>query len=219
MNAMWEGTMQLYHYGNPDASVVFIQPVDAHDLAEMEAEIGEIRKQAAVDFHLIAVQVNSWNGDLSPWRAPAVFGKEDFGDGAAEMLQGILGLCTDKSRTYYLGGYSLAGLFSLWAAYQTDVFAGIAAASPSMWFPGFLSYMKTHELRTKAVYLSLGDKEQKTRQPLMATVAERIRNVYDLLQARHIPSTLEWNKGNHFQDNDIRTAKAFAWLLEQHDKG
>ena len=62
----------------------------------------------------------------------------------------------------------MAGLFSLWAAYQTDAFAGVAAASPSIWFPDFLQYMKEHDIRTESVYLSLGDREEKTRNPVMA---------------------------------------------------
>ena len=59
----------------------------------------------------------------------------------------------------------MAGLFSLWAAYQTDAFGGVAAASPSIWFPDFLQYMKEHDIRTESVYLSLGDREEKTRNP------------------------------------------------------
>lgn len=59
----------------------------------------------------------------------------------------------------------MVGLFSLWAAYQTDAFAGVAAASPSIWFPDFLQYMKEHDIRTESVYLSLGDREEKTRNP------------------------------------------------------
>lgn len=51
--------------------------------------------------------------DLSPWKAPAVFGKDGFGDGAEDMLQFILRQCADHSKTYYAGGYSMAGLFSL----------------------------------------------------------------------------------------------------------
>ena len=51
------------------------------------------------------------------------------------------------------------------AAYQTDAFAGVAAASPSIWFPDFLKYMKEHDIRTESVYLSLGDREEKTRNP------------------------------------------------------
>ena len=62
----------------------------------------------------------------------------------------------------------MAGLFTLWAAYQTDAFAGVAAASPSIWFPDFLQYMKEHDIRTESVYLSLGDREEKTRNLVMA---------------------------------------------------
>ena len=28
---------------------------------------------------------------------------------------------------------------------------------------------------------------------------------------------LEWNEGNHFQDADIRTAKAFLWTIKEMD--
>lgn len=51
--------------------------------------------------------------NCSPWKTPAVFGNEDFGDGAVQTLEEILLLCSDKSKTYYIGGYSLSGLFSL----------------------------------------------------------------------------------------------------------
>lgn len=160
--------MKIVTYGNPSASTVLVQPVDDHDLGEMEIEIDEIRKQVQTDFQLIAVKVNDWNHDLSPWKAPAVFGKDGFGDGAEDMLQFILRQCADCSKTYYAGGYSMAGLFTLWAAYQTDAFAGVAAASPSIWFPDFLQYMKEHDIRTESVYLSLGDREEKTRNLVMA---------------------------------------------------
>ena len=205
--------MQIYNYGNPAASTVLIQSVDDHDLEELETEINEIRKQVQTDFQLIAVKVEDWNHDLSPWKASAVFGKEDFGDGAGEMLRFILAQCADRSKTYYIGGYSLAGLFSLWSAYQTDVFAGVAAASPSIWFPGFLEYMRENSIRTNAVYLSLGDREEKTRNPVMATVGDCIREGHALLQSGGIRTTLEWNPGNHFKDAGIRTAKAFAWVM------
>ena len=141
--------MTKYKYGNPEAPIVLIQPVGDHDLPEIEGEVAQIRKLTAQDFQMIAVKVDDWNLDLSPWKAPAVFGNEDFGEGAASLLEEILRLCSDESKTYYLGGYSLAGLFSLWASYQTDRFAGIAAASPSVWFPGFLPYMKEHENQRK----------------------------------------------------------------------
>ena len=122
-------------------------------------------------------------------------------------------LCADRNRTYYIGGYSLAALFALWAAYQTDIFKGVAAASPSMWFPRFADYMKENRIKADSVYLSLGDKEEKVKNPVMATVGDRIREAADVLKGQDVNTILEWNEGNHFKDAGIRTAKAFAWLL------
>ena len=206
--------MTIYEYGNPDADTVLIQLTGDHELSVLKNEVEEIRKRTSTDFRLIAAKVDDWNYELSPWKAPAVFGNEDFGGGAASLLEEILRLCSDESKTYYLGGYSLAGLFSLWASYQTDRFAGIAAASPSVWFPGFLPYMKEHENQSRAVYLSLGDKEEKTKNPVMATVGDCIREAHAWLQQCGIGSTLEWNPGNHFRDPGLRTAKAFAWVMK-----
>lgn len=228
--------MKVYDYGNPDADNVLIQMVDDHDLEFIEREVETIarnslargcegkaaagNKEAACepamyDFRLIALPVSDWNKDLSPWKAPAVFGKADFGDGAKHTLTEVLKHCQDESKNYYIGGYSLAGLFALWAAYQTDRFQGVAAASPSIWFPGFVDYMKEHDIQCGSVYLSMGDREEKTRNPVMATVGEKIREAYSWLDERGIPCILEWNPGNHFKDADLRTAKAFAWVLNE----
>ena len=206
--------MDILEFGNPAASTVLIQPVDDHDLSFIEREVEAISRLSARDFRLLALKVDSWNRDLSPWQAPAVFGNEGFGGGAEATLEEVLRLCADATKTYLLGGYSLAGLFALWAAYRTDVFAGVAAASPSVWFPGFTAFMGAGQPRCRAVYLSLGDREERNRNPVMATVGDCIREAHTLLQSQGVPCTLEWNPGNHFKDPDLRTAKAFAWLLE-----
>ena len=206
--------MTIHEFGDPKADTVLIQPVDEYDLAGIENEISLIAASRGKIFRLIAVKVDNWNTDLSPWKAPAVFGKEDFGEGAGETLAKILKLCADEGKKYYIGGYSLAGLFALWASYQTDIFKGVAAASPSVWFPGFADYMKGNEIRTGAVYLSLGDREEKARNPVMATVGDRMREAYSLLREQKTDCVIEWNEGNHFKDADIRTAKAFAWVIK-----
>ncbi|MBO6203934.1 MAG: esterase [Selenomonas sp.] len=205
--------MVTYEYGNPHAVITLVQPVDDHDIAGMDAEVAEIQRLSGKEFRLLAVKVERWNRDLSPWPAPAVFGKDDFGDGAGELLTEILKLCQDERKIYYLGGYSLAALFSLWAAYQTDKFAGIAAASPSIWFPRFVDYMKSTAIKCPNVYLSLGDKEEKTKNAVMASVGDCIRDGYAWLKAQGLNCTLEWNTGGHFKEPEIRTARAFAWLL------
>lgn len=205
--------MERFEYGDPGASVVLIQPVDDHDLSFLDGEIKVIKSLTDADFRLVAFKVNDWNSDLSPWKSPPVFGKDGFGDGAKATLDEILDTVRDRTKTYYIGGYSLAGLFALWAAYQVDAFSGVAAASPSLWFPGFTDYMEKNEIKSRAVYLSLGDKESKVRNPVMATVGECIRKAQSILSERGVVCTLEWNEGNHFKDADVRTAKAFSWLL------
>ena len=203
--------MQTYEFGNPDASVVLIEPI--HTVEGMANEAGIIRELAGDNFLLRAVAVD-WFRDLSPWPAPPVFGDTPFGDGARETLDKILEMTGEPGKRYILGGYSMGGLFALWAAYQTGAFAGVAAVSPSVWFPGFSEYALSHTLQAGRVYLSLGDREEKTRNPVMATVGDRIRELHIRLEEEGVPCCLEWNPGNHFMDPDRRTAKGFAWVLK-----
>ncbi|SKB71599.1 hypothetical protein SAMN06296386_104144 [Lachnospiraceae bacterium] len=205
--------MEIYEYGNKSADIVLIQPVEEHYLEKIEGEIEEIKARTDRDFMLAAFKVNDWNKDLSPWKAPAVFGKDDFGDGAQGTLDEIVKYCQDKSKTYFIGGYSLAGLFSLWAVHQTDLFTGAAAVSPSVWFPNFYDYLKENEIKCGNVYLSLGDREENAKNPVLASVGDKIRSTEMLLREQKVNSILEWNEGNHFRDADIRTAKGFSWII------
>ena len=207
--------MKTFEFGDPKAPVCLIQPVDDHDLEGIRNEYEKIRELTDMDFCLTAVKVNDWNKDLSPWEAPAVFGIENFGSGASDTLKEILSLCTDKDKKYYIGGYSLAGLFSLWVSVQTDRFEGVAAASPSVWFPDFLDYIRERKPLCKKIYLSLGDKEEKTKNPVMAMVGDKIRELDSFLVQEGFDCVLEWNEGNHFKDFDIRTAKAFANVMSR----
>ena len=210
--------MDVLEFGDPGADVVLVQPVNAHSLSRIEEELKAIRERTDVPFRLIAAQVGDWNRDLSPWEAPAVFGNEAFGDRAAGTLDEILRLCGDPERTYCIGGYSLAGLFALWAAFRTDRFDGVAAASPSVWFPGFTEYMRVNDIKCGAVYLSLGTREEKTNNRVMSAVGDRIREAHELLRDRGICCALEWNPGNHFRDSELRTAKAFVWTINEIKK-
>lgn len=217
---MAEMAFEVLTYGDPAADTLLIQMVDDHDLEVIEKETAHIKElTGGQNFCLKAVRVNSWNTDLSPWPAPAVFGDEDFGEGASRtleiLLREIIPEILSENEKIYLGGYSLAGLFALWAGYQTDFFEGIAAASPSIWFPGFTDYMRANTFRAGAVYLSLGDREERTKNPFMSQVGNAIRDGYAVLRNAGINCTLEWNKGNHFKNPDLRTAKAFAWLMTQ----
>ncbi len=206
--------------GNEASDNVFIQMVDDHDLEVMDGEVETLKElSGGDDWRLIAVKVDDWNKDLTPWKAAPVFGKEGFGDGAPEtlnfLLDNVIPEVSGESKKLYIAGYSLAGLFALWAAYETNVFTGVVAASPSVWFPGWIDYAGSHEFRASKAYLSLGDKEAKTRNQTMAKVSENILQQNEILEKAGIDCIFEWNPGNHFRDADKRTAKGMAWILDK----
>ena len=211
-------------YGDTGAEYLLLQMADEHDLTGMEREVEAIRQQTAQPFLLAAVQVENWNDDLSPWPAPPVWGKQGFGGRAGDTLAWLEQAVPNIRRQYsikedcrvILGGYSLAGSFALWAATQINTLYGVAAASPSVWFPGWPEYEAAHPIQTQCVYLSLGDREEYTKNQTMAAVGDNIRALHSRLTARSTDCTLEWNSGGHFKDADLRTAKAFQWAMEEH---
>lgn len=129
---------------------------------------------------LVNVGVNLWEENFSPWCAPRVFAKgPNFGDGAQKTLDTLINQIipwaeselTEQPAYRVLVGYSLAGLFSLWAGVSQQVARGsqlddalsqpgpssqpgaphvdasvatfqrIGAVSGSFWFPGLLDYV------------------------------------------------------------------------------
>ena len=205
---------------HPAANYLLIQPIDGHDLELLDQEVSIIQTLSEKPFSLVAFKINDWNQELSPWIAPPVFGKVPFGYGAKETLAFIINemlpvlreKAIDTSHCL-LGGYSLAGLFALWAGYQSDLFKGIVAASPSVWFPNWMDCVAVRKPFTNAIYLSLGDKEEKAKNPQMAKVGDAIRQQYELLKHQIGNTILEWNVGNHFVDSEKRMAKGFAWAV------
>lgn len=204
--------------------VLLIEPMDEQDLSFLDRETEVLKAGADRPFALAALIIDAWNEELTPWTAERVFGKEPFGDGAPETLRLIEEeLIPEAERMFpslsggerILGGYSLAALFSLWCAYVSRSFTGIAAASPSVWYPGWMDYVRTHTPLARNLYLSLGDKEYKSRNKMMATVESCIREYAGILSGSEgINATLEWNPGNHFVDADRRTARAFLWTMD-----
>ncbi len=218
------GTKNCKAYIAESPEVLLIQPVDSHDYDMLENETTYISEHTNTPYILVAFSIDSWNTELSPWTASPVFGKEGFGEGANDTLTFILDMLIPAIREKCnlsptipttLGGYSLAGLFALWSAYQTDTFTAISAASPSVWFPRFLDYAKENNPHTEHIYLSLGDKEERAKNPTMATVGNCIRELSEIFPSKAIDTTFEWNEGNHFKDADIRTAKGFTWSIER----
>ena len=210
-------------YITDTAKYLLIQPVDEHDIEVLDNEVAEIKKNTEKQFSLIAFKIEYWNNELSPWKAPPAFGNKSFSSGSRETLEFIESRLIPTVKEKYdfsddvkviLGGYSLAGLFSLWSAYKSNTFLGIAAASPSVWFSGWEEFMNNNTPLSNIIYLSLGDTEEKTKNKVMSAVGDNIRKQEELLKNDNINTILEWNKGGHFSDSDLRVAKAFVWCIE-----
>jgi predicted alpha/beta superfamily hydrolase len=204
-------------YQDAAATHLLIQPIDEHDLEVLDQEVEAIKELTNIPFSLVAFMINDWNQELTPWAAPPVFGKVPFGSGAEKTLEFITSQLLTKAQGHnthlILGGYSLAGLFALWAGYQTDKFKGITAASPSVWYPQWIDYASENKPLAQSVYLSLGDKEGKAKNPVMSQVGNAIRKQHDLLMEQDVNTILEWNAGNHFVDSDKRMAIGFTWAI------
>ena len=171
---------------------------------------------------LVCIEGVNWGRDLSPWAAKKVFrGGEDFSGGADAFLQTLLtelipaaeaGLSPAWRAVF---GYSLAGLFSLWAMTQTDAFARCASVSGSLWFDGFVDYLAAHPLlgAPERVYLSLGDREEQAKNPRMQRVRAATEAAQAVIEAQGVPCAFELNPGGHFQDVPARQRRAVLALL------
>ena len=186
--------------------------------------LAEARKMGGGDFSLLSVGGLDWNRDMSPWEcAPVMAQDEGYAGGADSYLsllleeilpEGLKRLPESPSWTG-IAGYSLAGLFALYALYRTDTFARAASMSGSLWFPGFGDFVRSHDMKRapEKLYLSLGDKEAKTRNPYLKTVQENTEAAVQLYRDRGLDVTWELNPGNHFRDAEKRSAKGILGIL------
>lgn len=176
-----------------------------------------------VDCNYIVYEVEDWNADFSPWDF-TLNKKMSFSGGGCKTLDWLLNDCIPFCEKKYsltgqriLCGYSLAGLFSLWAFYESRAFNGVISCSGSLWFRNWISYAESHIApQNSSVYISLGDCEEKARDRVMATVGDCTRRQYELVCNDNNVSShiLEWNGGGHFNEPEKRIAKGIRWCVE-----
>ena len=192
---------------------------------EGEAVYQELRKQNAPECHFLSIAIHDWQREMSPWPAAALSkDAEVFSGGADAYLESLLSTILPwageriRGKASFMGvaGYSLAGLFALYAMYKTDVFSRVAAMSGSFWFPGMRNFCKenTMKILPEKLYLSIGDQESRTRHPILKTMQENTEELLEYFRSLGIPCQYELNPGNHFQDVNLRCAKGISELLQ-----
>lgn len=210
----------LYQLVEGPAPLVY--SIDYHENGQLLLEA--CRQMGCDGFNLVTISGLHWNQELSPWPVDTVVSKDDNFSGGApqwlplltdEVVPQVERLLDAPPTWRMLAGYSLAGLFAVWTAFQCDLFTRILSASGSMWYPGWLEYAQEHETVAplQGIYLSVGDKESTSRNAVLQTVGERTRAMADLMAERGIPSKFELNPGNHFKNPPLRVAKGINWLL------
>lgn len=212
--------ISIYGEAWKNVPVIYLNTVHG----EGKAVWDQCRQIGCPAFSLVAVSGIRWDHDMSPWPIPPIAKNDTPCTGGADAY---LALLTEKilpaveatigGRPEYsvLAGYSLAGLFAVYAAYHTDAFAGIISASGSFWFPEFVDYVKEHELRRvpERMYFSLGDREAHTKNPYLSSVEERTKTLYEYYSLQGIQTTFVLNPGNHFDNPNRRMAEGILWIL------
>lgn len=80
-----------------------------HDIEMIDHEFDLIQKAVSDELCLIACKVDDWNQDLSPWKAPAVFKSESFGENAAKTLSEVLTYIGERNSPASLADIRLQG--------------------------------------------------------------------------------------------------------------
>ena len=210
-------------FGSENPECILLQLSARHENASLEDEVAQLSALVDRPFLLAAIELEDWTIDLMPWADGNISRDPEAGKHGGETLDYLLqDLLPELERRYgprpvVLGGYSLGGLFALWASTRTDRFQAIAAASPSVWIHGWIPFSKKHLPLAETVYLSLGDREEHVKNQAIARVGEQLRAYYELLRTHLDPDhcTLVWEEGGHFNDNAGRLARAFAYCASK----
>ena len=183
-----------------------------------------LQNMGCTSLNLLVIGNIDWNHDMSPWYMPSIYSKEkSFSGGADEYLKLLIDKILPRAKELMDGepkftgiaGYSLAGLFAVYAMYKTDVFDRVACMSGSLWFHDFIEYCKRNEYKRlpDKIYFSLGDKEANTRNPILKTVENNTRELSEYFKNLGSEVIFELNKGNHFTDTVLRSAKGIKAIL------
>ncbi len=210
--------VMIYSQAEATDSPVIYTHAAAEAMPEVLSLLGE-RK-----IILAAVDEVDWEADLSPWPAPKAFrGGVDFIGGGDAYLSEFTGKIVpaveetlgSSPRHRIIAGYSLAGLFAIYALYRTDIFKRAVSVSGSLWYDGFLDFIKDNRPVSlpERVYFSLGDHEAVTRNQRLAAVQECTEQAEKQLRDMGVSTVFELNEGNHFADVGQRIVKGLDWIL------
>ena len=174
--------------------------------------------------NFVVISGVNWEEDLTPWKAPGLKGDEFAGRARhfLDMLRTDLFFNLEASIMRIVKpersilGVSLSGLFAVWASLSMPLFSAVGSVSGSLWYDGFLEWMKEHtDTVTERYYFSLGDKEKDGKNKRLASVEEATLEAVDLLKSVGKEVNFEYNEGNHFGPLIERIEKAIKGIYTE----
>lgn len=157
---------------------------------------------------LVMIYPYDWNYCMTPWK----YHDKNMGKtgGGEDFLSWFISeIYDEKYQRQYIGGYSLGGLFALFAACEKELFDGVMSVSGSLWYPGTLEYFGTKSVskRICKIYMSLGDKEALTKNTEREKVGFNTEKLAEVF-GRTKEVFFEYNRGGHFTDINGRITKS-----------
>lgn len=213
--------VEVYPCSEPGCAVVYLNTFSS----EGDNVHRALRGMDCPSFTLVAISGLEWDRDMAPWDIPPISENDTPCTGGADeylrlLTEEIMPRAEENLRGVSwrgLAGYSLAGLFAVYAPYRTDLFSRIASMSGSLWFPGLIEYISSHEMKRlpESAYFSLGDLENRTRNPYLKTVRENTEKIQSLYAGYGVDTFFQLNPGNHYKNAVQRTAAGVSWILSR----
>lgn len=210
------GKIEVLHgAAGPDGPLIYVI-----DSAEHPFEIAEATEGIAAN--VARVPVAGWDDALTPWPAPALRpGAGDFGGHAAETLaeltgelgpaaEGAAGLAPSRRAVC---GYSLGGLFSLYAFVREAGLCACACLSGSVWYEGWVDWLRANApgCAGRYAFFSVGKKERRAGLPFRH-VEEDLAACAGILRERGCRVEVALGPGNHMQHHRERLTAGLAAL-------
>ncbi len=183
--------------------------------------------KGAHNMAIVRVPVRDWNDALTPWPAAGLYrGEPDFGGNAAatlaELVDEVLPATEERWGLVPQGravcGYSLGGLFSLYA-FVSGAFDACACLSGSLWYEGWVDYMSraSTSLDGTFAYLSVGAKERRAARPILKGVQRNTEECVCVLEQLGCSVRYAVVPGGHFEHVEQRFAAGLGALAEFFD--
>ena len=131
-------TISIFSYAGSECPIIYLNTFSNEGQKVFEAA----QAASCPPFTLVAISDLDWNHDMVPWDSPPAFKNADPCTGGADdylrLLTEEIIPAAEKEIDEVpcwrgIAGYSLAGLFALYAIYQTDLFSRVGSMSGSLW--------------------------------------------------------------------------------------